>query len=409
MITRTFVLGSSIFAFVFLGYFPVSRAGSFLDSVVVIQKLNPDNGSFSIAGAGFVVTSEGHILTARHVLEAGPAVAPYIRLSVKFKNGDQFDADLVRADSALDLALLKINLHGTERNIPPPLSFGNSEDLVGSKPKLRVVGHPTRNGEPNLFEIDNMDVKAEHYGYIMLNNDLYPGDSGGPVIDQDDHVVGVVVARNSQYNEAYVMPCYYAQDLLLAVGINPMAGHSAPDYRGQVEGLQRGIDALTGELKVYKSAMKFLSEDLDWDVSLNAVEESDPVTRVSSRRHVLHVIYRKRYKEQLSPGSKVFLQVLLIMRPGATGRQNTNLNLEVLHATLQVPLKVDLSSLSAESGEGSTEIDQKLSEAISNCNHTNQTDFKENQIRSLSVRIWPEFREQPVPDEQQVTKSVDYN
>ncbi len=150
-------------------------------------------------GSGFVIGSEGFILTNGHVIETAD------RISVTVADGRQFDATVVQRDERSDLAVLKID----------------ADDLVvahwGDATKLRVnqwvfaCGNPfglaNRDGRASVTygvvsalgrEMTDRiaeDARRHYYGNLIETSAaINPGSSGGPLVNVDGEVVGIVTA-----------------------------------------------------------------------------------------------------------------------------------------------------------------------------------------------------------------------
>ena len=134
--------------------------------------------------SGFIVSSDGYILTAAH------AVSGLKEISVTLRSGVQLDATVVRLDELQDLALLKVagnGHHWLERKLGGSTPVGNelyaigapgSEELSFSVTKGIVSGYRQR-------ETDKAD-------FIQTDASLNPGNSGGPMLDQSGRVIGIV-------------------------------------------------------------------------------------------------------------------------------------------------------------------------------------------------------------------------
>ena len=162
-------------------------------SVVMITavSLNP----FSVAeristsmGSGFIVGSDGIILTNSHVVFGRQAIAAAL------DNGQRVPAVLVGADPILDLAVLKIAVHGLSL---PALPFAaNALPPVGEE--VLAVGNPlgfeqtlTRgvvSGVNRILPISPMSLTVP---MIQTDASINPGNSGGPLINRCGEVVGI--------------------------------------------------------------------------------------------------------------------------------------------------------------------------------------------------------------------------
>ena len=143
-------------------------------------------------GSGFIIDSEGVIVTNAHVVEGANSV------QVRLFDGRRFLAKVLGKDNRVDLAVLKID--GASGLPVLPLADSN---------KIRVgefvlaLGHPfglehsvsfgivSRKGAP-------LTVAAPGFDFIQTDAAINPGNSGGPLISMAGEVVGVnsMAARN---------------------------------------------------------------------------------------------------------------------------------------------------------------------------------------------------------------------
>jgi len=145
-----------------------------LDGVVTIK-------SGAATGAGFIITEDGYVLTAAHVVSGLKTV------SVQLHNGLVLDADVVRVDEGADVALIK--LPGTSHK---PLELASDDPNVGID--VYVIGDPT--GEELSSSVAKGIVsgqrKIEGNKFIQTDASVNPGNSGGPLIGKDGRVFGIV-------------------------------------------------------------------------------------------------------------------------------------------------------------------------------------------------------------------------
>lgn len=142
-------------------------------------------------GAGIVVDASGLVLTNQHV------VANTRSITVTPFGGNPTKAELVDSDAALDLALLRVQLpeplpHAAEVGSAAGLGVGDDVLAVGSPRKMffsvsrGMVSFPAR-------QLDGVS-------YIQTDLPINEGNSGGPLVDREGHVVGVVsfILKESQ-------------------------------------------------------------------------------------------------------------------------------------------------------------------------------------------------------------------
>jgi serine protease Do len=145
-------------------------------------------------GSGFVISSDGLILTNKHVV--ADASADY---SVILSDGKKYAAKVIARDAFLDLAVLKIEAAGL-----PVIKIGNSDKLALGQTVI-AIGY-------SLSEYQNTVTKGiisgikRHIaaegesieGAIQTDAAINPGNSGGPLINLRGEVVGINTAINTQ-------------------------------------------------------------------------------------------------------------------------------------------------------------------------------------------------------------------
>lgn len=150
----------------------VEKAGR---SVVSVDARN------HVPGSGIVWSADGEILTADHLLQRDE------NINVTLSDGSTHTAAIVGRDPGSDLALLKINLRGltpAEWNDGAKVgnlvfAVGRPEDLQASLGIVSAVGGPVH-GRRRQIE-----------AYIQTDVIMYPGFSGGPLVDASGRVLGL--------------------------------------------------------------------------------------------------------------------------------------------------------------------------------------------------------------------------
>jgi S1-C subfamily serine protease len=145
-------------------------------------------------GSGFLVDSEGRILTNQHVV-AGEGGGRVGELQVTLSDQSRYRAQVLAADEAADLALIKI----TPRKQLAVLRLGDSEKLqVGQK--VLAIGNPfglqgtLTTGIISALgrTIEDSDKRLEDM--IQTDAAINPGNSGGPLLDSAGNVIGINTA-----------------------------------------------------------------------------------------------------------------------------------------------------------------------------------------------------------------------
>ncbi len=133
-------------------------------------------------GSGFIIRSDGYILTNHHVVEDATEI------TVKLHDGRRFPATVVGNDPRTDLAVLKLEATGL-----PVADLGDS-DKVRVGQFAFAIGTPLE--LPYTFTVGVLSAKDRSLGGVygeLLQTDasINPGNSGGPLCDIDGQVVGV--------------------------------------------------------------------------------------------------------------------------------------------------------------------------------------------------------------------------
>ncbi len=138
-------------------------------------------------GSGFIVNSNGTIVTNNHVASAGNA------FTIKFDDGSELPAKLVGHDPRTDLAVLKVSAD----HPLAALKLGDS-DHVRPGEWVVAVGNPFGLGgtaTAGIISALGRDIGAGPYDqFLQIDAAINQGNSGGPLFTQDGKVIGVNTA-----------------------------------------------------------------------------------------------------------------------------------------------------------------------------------------------------------------------
>lgn len=181
-----------------------SVAKSANPAVVTITNLqtqtNPRTGRTSSAltpvdsGSGYIISTDGYVVTNSHVVAGGQS------FQVQFMDGTTADATLVGADAIQDVAVLKLDLKSGQ-TVPGVLSFGDSSQVVAGQ-QIVAIGTPygeyANSVSTGIVNAVNRSLD-EGQGLSMPNliqhdAPIYPGNSGGPLLNLNGEVIGMNVA-----------------------------------------------------------------------------------------------------------------------------------------------------------------------------------------------------------------------
>ncbi len=163
--------------------------------VAITAQLQVNSGSqVSTAvssGSGFILTSDGYIVTNYHVVEKAAT------LTVTTYDGTNYTAKLRGYDPTNDLAVLKIDAARLE-----PVTMGSSDDLIVGD-QVAVIGNPLGDLNATLtvgyVSAKDRVVSTDGSQINMLQTDaaVNPGNSGGPIFNMRGEVVGIITAKYS--------------------------------------------------------------------------------------------------------------------------------------------------------------------------------------------------------------------
>ena len=138
-------------------------------------------------GSGFFVAGEGLILTNSHVVEDAKEIF------VTTSSGDRLGAKIVAQSRSTDLALLKVPYaNGTYLSLASANSASIGDDIftVGY-PSPGLLGNEAKYSEGVINSLSGIQGDAT---FFQISAPIQPGNSGGPLVDRDGNVIGIVTA-----------------------------------------------------------------------------------------------------------------------------------------------------------------------------------------------------------------------
>ncbi|GAB6090390.1 hypothetical protein JCM12856_19830 [Spirochaeta dissipatitropha] len=166
-------------------------------------------------GSGFFIDNQGHLLTNYHVIESevNPRYSGYSRVYIRPPDAPEtrIPATVIGFDPILDLALLKVPY---TPDYVFPLT-GMRDRPVGSQ--VFAIGSP--GGLSNTITSGIISAGGRRFLQIgealQVDAPLNPGNSGGPVLDIDGNLVGVVYAGIAQFDGVnFAVPSFWLRGIL---------------------------------------------------------------------------------------------------------------------------------------------------------------------------------------------------
>ena len=160
-------------------------------------------------GSGFIISSDGNILTNAHVVENAD------KITVKLSDNHEYDAKVVAIDKPSDVAIIKIDAHDL-----PTLTAGNSDALKPGEWVLAIGSpfgfeHTVSAGVVSAMSRTLPDSSA--VPFIQSDVAVNPGNSGGPLLNLKGEVIGInsqIFTQNGGYmGLSFAIPINYAMNI----------------------------------------------------------------------------------------------------------------------------------------------------------------------------------------------------
>ena len=199
-----------------------------LPSVLSIRVSATENTQFrsSADGTGFVVSSDGLVVTNRHVVSQACSAASALSITAQDAFGNAYQLELESIDPIEDIAILKIVNPGDDIS---PVLLGDSGDLLLGEEVVAIgnvlgqlnntvtrgiVSGLDRTIETQLIdECTNASIIAD--GLIQTDAAINRGNSGGPLFDASGQLVGMnTFGTTEAQNVGFAIP---AADIVYAI------------------------------------------------------------------------------------------------------------------------------------------------------------------------------------------------
>jgi S1-C subfamily serine protease len=153
-------------------------------------------------GSGVVISEDGKILTNEHVINGASSI------EVIFNNGLSLDAELLRKDRYYDVALLQISVGKGYKSLPLALGENIGYEIGDD---VMAIGTPLdiSYGQTVSRGIVSGNRKFEERLFIQTDVSVNSGNSGGPLINKDGRVIGLItwkIAGDSVEGVSFAVP-----------------------------------------------------------------------------------------------------------------------------------------------------------------------------------------------------------
>ncbi len=145
----------------------------------------------SALGTGFIISSDGYIVTNNHVVEGADKI--FVNLEGATSKAASVEAELIGMDPETDIALLKVKVDKTL----PTLTFGDSDALEVGEWVL-AIGNPfglSSTVTAGILSAKGRNIHSGPYdNFLQTDASINPGNSGGPLINMQGEVIGINTA-----------------------------------------------------------------------------------------------------------------------------------------------------------------------------------------------------------------------
>ena len=203
-------------------------------------------------GSGFIINTDGYILTNYHVIEGATEV------TVTLSDGQEVTASVVNYDSDQDVAMIKIN---EDVEVPGVVELGDSDALQPGEEVL-AIGNPLSKElsstlTKGIVSALNRSIETEtgvSTNLIQTDTAINSGNSGGPLINTKGEVIGINTLKASDG----------AEGIGFAIPIN--------DVKVKIDSLSKPILNLGVSIRVIDESM---AKQLNMEEGLYVVEVNE--------------------------------------------------------------------------------------------------------------------------------------
>lgn len=194
---------------------------------VGVVLIEADTGSGIAAGTGMVLTADGKVLTNYHVVAGTEKIAVTVA-----DTGNTYTAEVLGFDQSRDVALLQLKDAGGLATVvidSDPVAVADQVAAVGNASGggelVKAAGSVTAVDQSLTVSSDSPWGSSEDLsGLIETNARAVPGDSGGPMFDAENEVLGMTTAGSTRERTSYAVPIATALDVVEQIETGQDAG-----------------------------------------------------------------------------------------------------------------------------------------------------------------------------------------
>jgi len=181
---------------------------------------------------GFLTGTEGYVLTNYHVVRGAD--------SVKLRNhrGQSFRADIIFTDPGKDLAVLRINDTAFRALKNVPYAFRKSDADLGED--VYTIGFPRDEAVYGQGYLSSATGYSGDTLAYQISIPVNPGNSGGPVLDRNGNVIGMISGKQKGIDgAAFAIKTKALLETLNSIPTDSLPGDVVASQRNSLSGLPR--------------------------------------------------------------------------------------------------------------------------------------------------------------------------
>lgn len=207
----------------------IRKINSNVASANAPKTLKPAN----FGGTGFALTPNGYILTNLHVVKGADSV--YVQDS----KGNEYKVRVIPIESQKDLAILKIESESFKEL--PNLPYRLKQSGIGMGDEVFTIGFPK---DDAVYGRGYVSSKTGYNSYdstqYQVGIDVNPGNSGGPLLDHNGNVIGVISAKLNQVDGAtFAIKSKYIQEAMSSISKDSLGQKVSFNRKNSLQGLSR--------------------------------------------------------------------------------------------------------------------------------------------------------------------------
>lgn len=272
-----------------------------IETTAVSKDMFNRESESSGVGTGFIVDTNGIIVTNQHVVSDNPK-----NINVTLKDGTSYDAKVIYTSTTVDLAVIKIDA----KNLPV-INFGDSEKInigqtaiaIGNPMGLTFERTVTQGIVSALNRSIAVDTNTIAEDLIQTDASINAGNSGGPLLNLAGEVIGINTYKiQSGEGLGFAIPINIVKPIIKQI---KEEGSFTPAVIG-IEGVDKEIARYyTGNEKLNIDKGILIVGVVDGSgADIAGIEEEDIITKING----VEVNTMLKFREQLyyhKPGDKV--------------------------------------------------------------------------------------------------------